>query len=578
MAVEQAIGIYWSFENADNMIVNELCLCYTMAVDTGEHKFQWRNIRMAEAENSKDLISVLWSGADILRSKMDANEYKDYLLGIVFYKYLSDSFLIKVYDLIYDEKPESLRVALEAYKKALEDEEIAEELKGQVKAEFHYVIEPELTYTCFADAARNNGFHREQLQKAFHSIEQSDPLFADLFTDIDLYSNRLGTGDQKQSDTIANLIKEIDKADLLNSDADVLGNAYEYLIGQFASETGKKAGEFYTPQAVSKILTKIAMSGQEEKKGLSVYDPCMGSGSLLLNAKKYAKESGYIKYYGQELMTSTFNLARMNMFLHGIMPENQKLRNGDTLDGDWPTGEETDFHMVLMNPPYSAKWSAASGFLQDERFSDYGVLAPKSKADYAFLLHGLYHLKSKGTMAIVLPHGVLFRGAAEGKIREKLLRSGNIYAVIGLPANLFYNTSIPTCIIVLKKHRDGRDVLFIDASRKYEKGKKQNSMTEADIDSVIALYNQRETVDKEAYLATFEDIEKNDFNLNIPRYVDNFEKEEEVDLNALLDEMKDTDKQIAEVQGEFVSMLRELTSEDESVMASLSSFIGILEG
>lgn len=578
MAVEQAIGIYWSFENADNMIVNELCLCYTMAVDTGEHKFQWRNIRMAEAENSKDLISVLWSGADILRSKMDANEYKDYLLGIVFYKYLSDSFLIKVYDLIYDEKPESLRVALEAYQKALEDEEIAEELKGQVKAEFHYVIEPELTYTCFADAARNNGFHREQLQKAFHSIEQSDPLFADLFTDIDLYSNRLGTGDQKQSDTIANLIKEIDKADLLNSDADVLGNAYEYLIGQFASETGKKAGEFYTPQAVSKILTKIAMSGQEEKKGLSVYDPCMGSGSLLLNAKKYAKEPGYIKYYGQELMTSTFNLARMNMFLHGIMPENQKLRNGDTLDGDWPTGEETDFHMVLMNPPYSAKWSAASGFLQDERFSDYGVLAPKSKADYAFLLHGLYHLKSKGTMAIVLPHGVLFRGAAEGKIREKLLRSGNIYAVIGLPANLFYNTSIPTCIIVLKKHRDGRDVLFIDASRKYEKGKKQNSMTEADIDSVIALYNQRETVDKEAYLATFEDIEKNDFNLNIPRYVDNFEKEEEVDLNALLDEMKDTDKQIAEVQGQFVSMLRELTSEDESVMASLGSFIGILEG
>ena len=184
---------------------------------------------------------------------------------------------------------------------------------------------------------------------------------------------------------------------------------------------------------------------------------------LLLNAKKYAKEPEYIKYYGQELNTSTYNLARMNMFLHGIAPENQNLRNGDTLDGDWPTGEETDFHMVLMNPPYSAKWSAAAGFLQDERFSDYGVLAPKSKADYAFLLHGLYHLKSNGTMAIVLPHGVLFRGAAEGKIREKLLRSGNIYAVIGLPANLFYNTSIPTCIIVLKKHRDGRDVLFIDA-------------------------------------------------------------------------------------------------------------------
>ena len=534
--------------------------------------------KMAELENSKDLISVLWSGADILRSKMDANEYKDYLLGIVFYKYLSDSFLIKVYDLIYDEKPETLKMALEAYIEALEDEDSAEELKEQIKAEFHYVIEPELTYTCFADAARNNVFNREQLQKAFNNIEQSDSLFADLFTDIDLYSNRLGTGDQKQSDTISNLIKEIDKADLLNSDVDVLGNAYEYLIGQFASETGKKAGEFYTPQAVSKILTKIAITGQENKRGLSVYDPCMGSGSLLLNAKKYAKEPGYIKYYGQELMTSTFNLARMNMFLHGIMPENQKLRNGDTLDGDWPTGEETDFNMVLMNPPYSAKWSAAAGFLQDERFSDYGVLAPKSKADYAFLLHGLYHLKSNGTMAIVLPHGVLFRGAAEGKIREKLLRAGNIYAVIGLPANLFYNTSIPTCIIILKKHRYGRDVLFIDASQKYEKGKKQNAMTDANIDSVIDLYNRRETVEKESYLASFEDIEENDFNLNIPRYVDTFEQEEEIDFKNLLDEMSNTDVQITEAQGSFVEMLKNLTSEDESIISSLNSFIKMIEG
>ena len=270
---------------------------------------------MAEQENGKDLISVLWSGADILRSKMDANEYKDYLLGIVFYKYLSDSFLIKVYDLIYDEKPDTLKTALDAYKEILQDES-AEELKEQIKLECHYVIEPELTYTSFADAARNNMFNREQLQKAFNNIEQSDSLFQDLFTDIDLYSNRLGTGDQKQSDTISSLIKEIDKADLLNSDADVLGNAYEYLIGQFASETGKKAGEFYTPQAVSKIITRIAIDGQETKKGLSVYDPCMGSGSLLLNAKKYSNEPAYIRYYGQELMTSTYNLARMNMFLH----------------------------------------------------------------------------------------------------------------------------------------------------------------------------------------------------------------------------------------------------------------------
>ena len=532
---------------------------------------------MAEIENSKDLISVLWSGADILRSKMDANEYKDYLLGIVFYKYLSDSFLIKVYDLLYDEKPSTLKEALEAYKEALKDES-AEELKNKISPECHYVMEPELTYTYFADAARNNSFNREQLQKGFNNIEQSDPIFADLFTDIDLYSNRLGAGDQKQSDTVASLIKEIDKADLLNSDAEILGNAYEYLIGQFASETGKKAGEFYTPQAVSKILTKIAISGQEDRKGLSVYDPCMGSGSLLLNAKKYAFAPEYIKYYGQEQNTSTYNLARMNMFLHGIVAENQHLRNGDTLDGDWPTGEETDFNMVLMNPPYSAKWSAAAGFLQDERFSDYGVLAPKSKADYAFLLHGLYHLKNNGTMAIVLPHGVLFRGAAEGKIREKLLQSGNIYAVIGLPANLFYNTSIPTCIIVLKKHRDGRDVLFIDASKKFNKGKKQNEMTDEHIDEVLALYSDRKTVEKESYLASFEDIEKNDFNLNIPRYVDNFEKEEEVDINALLQDMKKTDDELERVKSDFVSLLKELTSPDPDIISSLNDLIGKLEG
>lgn len=531
---------------------------------------------MAELETSKDLISVLWNGADILRSKMDANEYKNYLLGIVFYKYLSDAFLIKVYDLIYDEKPASLQAALEEYRKSLK-EESAKDLLDELKSSCHYIIEPDLTYTHFAETARNNAFNREQLQKAFNNIEQSDPLFVNLFTDIDLYSNRLGSGDQKQSDTIASLIKEIDKADLLHSDADILGNAYEYLIGQFASETGKKAGEFYTPQAVSKILTKIAIAGQENKKGLSVYDPCMGSGSLLLNVKKYASDPRNIRYYGQESNTSTYNLARMNMFLHGVAVENQKLRNGDTLDEDWPTGEETDFNMVLMNPPYSSAWSAAQGFLQDERFSDFGVLAPKSKADYAFLLHGLYHLKNNGTMAIVLPHGVLFRGASEGKIREKLLRSGNIYAVIGLPSNLFYNTSIPTCIVVLKKHRDGRDVLFIDASKKFNKGKKQNAMTDEHIEEVLHLYNRRENVDKEAYLASFEEIEKNDFNLNIPRYVNTFEEEEPIDLAALLSEMKETDAELKRVQGELSTMMKDLRCEDEKILESLAECIKMLE-
>ena len=356
------------------------------------------------------------------------------------------------------------------------------------------------------EKAIDNRFQREELQKAFNSIEESDALFENLFDDVDLYSNRLGTGDTKQSATIAELIREIEKADLINTEGDVLGDAYEYLIGQFASETGKKAGEFYTPQGPARILTRIAITGQENKKGLTVYDCCMGSGSLMLNAKKYSKEPRYIRYYGQELMTSTYNLARMNMFLHNVAPENQYLHNGDTLDADWPREEETEFDMVVMNPPYSAKWSATEGFKSDERFMNY-ELAPKSKADYAFLLHGFYHLKQTGTMAIVLPHGVLFRGAAEGKIREALLREGAIYAVIGLPANMFYNTSIPTCIIVLKKHREGRDVLFVDASKQFFKEKKQNIMDDEHINHVIDLYRKREFVEKEAYLAQFNEIE-----------------------------------------------------------------------
>ena len=357
----------------------------------------------------------------------------------------------------------------------------------------------------------------------------------------------------------------------------MLGNAYEYLIGQFASETGKKAGEFYTPHGPAQILCRIAMSGQENKKGLQVYDPCMGSGSLMLSCRNYSTFPEFIKYYGQELMPSTYNLARMNMFLHGVLPENQHLRNGDTLDADWPTGEDTEFDVVTMNPPYSANWSAAEGFKQDERFMDYGgKLAPKSKADYAFLLHGFYHLKQTGTMAIVLPHGVLFRGASEGDIREILLKNGSIYAVIGLPSNMFFNTSIPTCIIVLKKHREGRDVLFIDASKQFVKEKKQNVMNDEHIDHVLELYNNRKNVDKEAYVASYEDIVANDYNLNIPRYVDTTEEEEEIDLAALISDIKETDKTIKETNSAFISMLKDLSFTDETDKCMIENLIEVL--
>ena len=268
----------------------------------------------------------------------------------------------------------------------------------------------------------------------------------------------------------------------------------------------------------------------------------------------------------------------MKMFLHGVRPENQHLRNADTLDADWPTDEETEFDVVTMNPPYSANWSAAEGFKQDERFMDYGgKLAPKSKADYAFLLHGFYHLKQTGTMAIVLPHGVLFRGAAEGTIRETLLKNGSIYAVIGLPSNMFYNTSIPTCIVVLKKHREGRDVLFIDASNLFEKEKKQNVMNEEHIDKVLELYNNRKTVDKLSYLASYDDIKSNDFNLNIPRYVDTSEEEEEIDLKALTSSIKETNKAIKECNEVLISMLGNLTFNSSETEDAVKEFIKVFE-
>jgi len=534
---------------------------------------------MSEAtnENSKDLLSVLWSGADILRGKMDANEYKDYLLGIVFYKYLSDTFLTRVYDLLNDARPENMVVAQKAYEEICGTED-AEDLLADIRESYHYTIEPELTYTKIAEQANRNAFQRETLQKAFNNVEQSDRIFANLFADVDLYSTRLGNGEQRQSNTIAEVIKKINEADLLNHEGDVLGDAYEFLIGQFASETGKKAGEFYTPQAVSQILTRVAIQGQEDKQGLLVYDAAMGSGSLLLNARKFSSKPNYIRYFGQELMTSTYNLARMNMFLHGVDPENQTLRNADTLDQDWPTDEENDFDMVLMNPPYSAKWSAAEGFLNDPRFSDYGVLAPKSKADYAFLLHGYYHLKNTGTMAIILPHGVLFRGAAEGKIRQKLIDTGAIYAIIGLPANLFYNTSIPTTIIALKKNREGRDILFIDASKQFEKGKRQNSMNEEHIDHIIELYTKREDVEKEAHLASYDEIKANDYNLNIPRYVDTSEDEEVISIDGLATDMEQVTKDIASGSQALIAQMRELVAADDDTKSSLDHLIRVMEG
>ncbi|MGL5312082.1 MAG: type I restriction-modification system subunit M, partial [Peptostreptococcaceae bacterium] len=372
--------------------------------------------------------------------------------------------------------------------------------------------------------------------------------FAGLFEDVDLTSTKLGRTVDQKNRLISEVIKHLDEINFGFDDTemDVLGDAYEYLIGEFAAGAGKKAGEFYTPQQVSKILSKIVTLGKERIR--SAYDPTCGSGSLLL---RVAKESNVSHIYGQELNTTTYNLARMNMILHGVKFADFDIEQGDTLEEDRHVGRT--FEAVVANPPFSANWSADQTFLSDERFSAYGKLAPKTKADFAFVQHMIHHLDEDGVMATVLPHGVLFRGAAEGVIREYLVKEKNyLDAVIGLPANIFYGTSIPTCILVFKKHRENSDnVLFVDASNLFQKNKNQNMLTNEHVEEILRVYEKREAVEKFSHLATMEEIAENDYNLNIPRYVDTFEEEEEIDLEAVANEIGALDKEIESVDAEI---------------------------
>lgn len=503
------------------------------------------------------LFTALWNSADVLRSKMDANEYKNYTLGIVFYKFLSDRMLESACELV-GVTFENLEQAQKVFEESYADESLRDDLMKELDFTFSYTIKPELTYTALMQKIHTNEFLLEDLEQGFRDIEQSNPdKYGNMFEDIDLMAKKLGPTPQKRNQTIAEVMKQLEHLNLAE-EKDNLGDAYEYLIGNFASESGKKAGEFYTPQQISHLMTQIAIQGKEDKKGLTVYDAAMGSGSFLLNAGRYSHEASLIEYFGQEINNSTYNLARMNMFLHGVTPERQHLNCGDTLDEDWPDEEPTNFDMVLMNPPYSYKWSANKGFLDDPRFSTYGVLPPKSRADLAFLLHGFYHLKNDGTMCIVLPHGVLFRGASEGKIRQTLLENGYIDAVIGLPENLFYNTSIPTTIIVLKKNRNNRDVLFIDASQEYEKVKTQNELKDEHIQKILKTYLDRQDIDKFAHVASYEEIVENEFNLNIPRYVDTFEEPEPIDIVQVSQDIQDINRQLEAAQKDFLSMVDDL--------------------
>jgi len=510
------------------------------------------------------LNQQLWASADILRGKMDASEYKNYLLGLVFYKYLSDLELRAAYEEAngkpeeYPPREEQLSELIEWY------EDDGEELKNTIHRKLGYFITPDYLFITLRNKASNYDFHMNDLQTAFTELSRQGENFVGLFDDVDLRSSKLGSHDQQRNVTIMEVIKALDEIDLFGHDGDVIGDAYEYLISQFAAGAGKKAGEFYTPQAVSKVISEIVSIGKENLAPFHIYDPAMGSGSLMLNIRKFLRNPKLVYFHGQELNTTTFNLARMNLILHEVDSEQMRLRNGDTLDEDWPTDEPFLFNAVVMNPPYSAKWSAADKFLSDSRFERFGKLAPKSKADFAFLLHGFYHLKESGTMGIVLPHGVLFRGAAEGVIRKALLEMGAINAVIGLPANVFYGTSIPTVVLILKKNREERDVFFIDASNNFEKLKNQNILRDEDIEQIVKVYRKRENVEKYAHLASYQEVVDNDYNLNIPRYVDTFEEEEPIDIVALSKEIQEINEEIAKSEKEFLAMLDELVVTDET--------------
>ncbi len=512
------------------------------------------------------LEQKLWAIANELRGKMNADEFRDYILGFIFYKYLSERQFLFASQLLKGEAQENYRLLTDkASLQAIHDESL--ETLG-------YFLRPEQLFDSIArkgslgDGANGEAgstYILDELEEVLTHIEQStmgtasEEDFTALFEDLDLHSTKLGRSVKARNEVIARILVHLNEIDfkLQDTKADVLGDAYEYLIGKFAAGAGKKAGEFYTPQQVSTILAKIVTTGKTQLR--SVYDPTCGSGSLLL---RVAKEVRVAEFFGQELNRTTYNLARMNMILHGVHYRDFDIQQEDTLEE--PRHLDLRFEAVVANPPFSAKWKGKDNplFETDDRFSQYGNLAPTSKADFAFVQHMIYQLADNGTMACVLPHGVLFRGAAEGQIRKYLVKDLNyLDAVIGLPANLFYGTGIPACILVIKKCRQKDDtILFIDASGDdhFEKVKNQNVLRDTDVDLIVDTYRTRKVIDKYSAEATIALIEENDWNLNIPRYVDTFEEEEPVDIEKVAAELKALEGELAETNDEIAAFCKEL--------------------
>lgn len=497
-------------------------------------------------EQKRRLEQQLWNIANTLRGRMDADEFRDYILGFIFYKYLSEKMYAYANSILEQDK----MLFLPLLEGDDEGEEIIRAVREEAVAELGYFLRPSELFSELARRGSAQGkegsstFILDDLTRILNSIEHStlgtdsEDDFDKLFEDLDLASTKLGRTEKAKNDVIVRVLTHLNEIDfeLYKSDSDVLGDAYEYLIGKFAAGAGKKAGEFYTPREVSTILARIVTGGKRIK---NVYDPTCGSGSLLLRVAREAENSKSVEFFGQEMNRTTYNLARMNMLLHGVHYSRFDIKQEDTLEHpQHPL--DMRFEAVVANPPFSAKWSANVALETDDRFSQYGRLAPSSKADFAFVQHMLHFLDDSGTMAIILPHGVLFRGGAEAHIRRYIVEDRNwLDAIIGLPANIFYGTGIPTCILVLKKCRERDDILFIDASGYYQKQKNQNVLDEEDIARIVETLEERKEVEKFSHSASLTEIKKNEFNLNIPRYVDTFEPEEPVDLDAVADELVD---------------------------------------
>jgi type I restriction enzyme M protein len=507
-------------------------------------------------EQRRQLQQQLWNIANTLRGKMNADEFRDYILGFIFYKYLSEKIQrfadgeLAQENLKFASLDESTKEG-QAYIIALEEAAL-DELGYFLKPSelFHAIAQKGSNQLDTEDEGESHNFILGDLTRILKNIEQSTlgtdsaDDFVNLFEDLDLTSSKLGKTEKEKNDLVAKVLSHLDKIDfnLSDTEGDVLGDAYEYLIGEFASGAGKKAGEFYTPQPVSTLLAKLVTD--ENKLIRSIYDGACGSGSLLLRVKKIydPKNDKKVKIYGQELNRTTYNLCRMNMIMHDVHYADFDIRQEDTLER--PQHLDLRFDVIVANPPFSAHWSASPLLMSDDRYSHYGRLAPSTKADLAFVQHMIYHLAEDGTMAIILPHGVLFRGAAEGHIRQYLIEQMNyLDTVIGLPANIFYGTGIPTCVLVFKKCRKHPDnILFIDASQHFDKVKTQNLLRPEHIQKIVDAYKARSDQDKYSKVANIAEIKANDFNLNISRYVDTFEAENAIDLGAISAQLIDLDR------------------------------------